>query len=146
MVDKITKRFGDNRAAYFRELFTENSCGGQKTVTEEYRREGHTRYMKRATELGMTYSLCYEYTHLPDGSWKSMGPEFLTADQCHGHRVPMYVREDHGLPFEALEICPPSGCLTCAEGSDGGKVPCGSTLLGEAKALKLKDLRADPFD
>lgn len=144
MVERITRRFGDNRAAAFRDLFTENSCGGQKTVTEEYRREGHTRYMRRATELGMTYSLCYEYTHRPDGSWASMGPEFITSDQCHGHRVPMHVRPGPGRSFEPLDECPPSGCLSCAD--DNGGVPrCGSELLGSAKALRIADLRRDPF-
>ncbi len=143
MVERITKKFGGNRAAAFRELFVENSCGGQKTITEEYRREGHTRYQRRATELGMTYSLCYEYTKV-SGAWHSMGPEFITSDQCHGHRVPMHVRPALGRSFEPLEECPPSGCLSCADKNNG--VPrCGSELLGSAKALRLPDLRRDPF-
>jgi hypothetical protein len=143
MVERINKRFGDNRGAAFRELFVENSCGGQRTVTEEYRREGHTRYRARATELGMTYSLCYEYTK-KDGVWASMGSEFITSDQCHGHRVPMHVRPGPGRSFAALGECPPSGCLSCAD--DNAGVPrCGSSLLGSAKALRLPDLRRDPF-
>jgi DNA repair photolyase len=141
MVERITKRFGENRAAEFRELFSENSCGGQKTITEEYRREGHTRYRAQATRLGMTYALCYEYTRRPDGTWASMGGEFLTADQCHGHRVPMHLRGADGL-FAPMEVCPPSGCLTCASDNDGPR--CGSSLLGQAKALRLPDLRKDP--
>jgi DNA repair photolyase len=142
MVERITKRFGENRAASFRDLFTENCSGGQKTITEEYRREGHTRYRALATRLGMTYALCYEYTK-KDGKWVSMGPEFLTADQCHGHRVPMHVRQGDG--FAPLGVCPPSGCLTCADTTDDGKGQCGSELLGSAKALRLPDLRK-PFD
>lgn len=141
MVDRITKRFGGNRAAAFRDLFVENCAGGQKTITEEYRREGHTRYRKRATELGMTYSLCYEYTKRPDGSWASMGSEFITSDQCHGHRVPMYTRAESGA-FAPLAACPPSGCLSCADAT--GKSACGSELLGSAKALRIADLRRDP--
>lgn len=142
MVERITKRFGDNRAAAFRELFTENCAGAQKTIQEEYRREGHTRYRKKATEVGMTYSLCYEYTK-KSGEWKSMGPEFITSDQCHGHRVPMHVRNSEGL-FAALGECPPSGCLSCAD-DNAGKARCGSDLLGSAKALRIADLRRDPF-
>ena len=143
MVERINKRFGDNRGTAFRELFVENSCGGQRTITEEYRREGHTRYRRRATELGMTYSLCYEYTKR-DGKWASMGPEFITSDQCHGHRVPMHVRPAQGRAFTALGECPPSGCLTCSD--DNAGVPrCGSELLGEARALRIADLRRDPF-
>lgn len=143
MVERITKRFGDNRAAAFRDLFTENSCGGQKTITEEYRREGHTRYRARATELGMTYSLCYEYTKA-SGQWKSMGPEFITSDQCHGQRVPMHVRAEPSAPFSPLGVCPPSGCLSCADDTPDGKGKCGSELLGEARALRLSDMRRDP--
>lgn len=142
MVDRITRRFGDNRAAAFKELFVENCSGQQKTITEEYRREGHVRYQRKATAVGMTYSLCYEYTK-KDGTWKNMGGEFMTSDQCHGHRVPMHVRV--GDEFTALGACPPSGCLTCADDTDDGKGKCGSELLGSAKALRLPDLRR-PFD
>lgn len=144
MVERVTKRFGDNRAAAFRELFVENSCGGQKTVLEAYRREGHERYRAAATRLGMTYSLCYEYTRRADGTWASMGPEYITSDQCHGHRVPMHTRASAGAPFVALGECPPSGCLSCAD-DHGGKSRCGSELLGQARALRLPDLRRDPM-
>jgi DNA repair photolyase len=142
MVERITKKFGDNRAAAFRDLFVENSCGGQKTIEEGYRREGATRYRAKATKLGMTFSLCYEYTRRPDGIWKSMGPEFLTADQCHGHRVPIHTKGRDSM-FHPLEVCPPSGCLRCAD-TNKGEPRCGSELLGQAKALRLSDLRQDP--
>jgi DNA repair photolyase len=140
MVQKVIKRFGENRAAKFVELFTENSCGGQKTIQEDYRREGHERYRAKCQSLGLTSSLCYEYTKR-SGEWRSMGPEFLTADQCHGHRVPMF--QKRGDRFAEMEVCPPSGCLTCADKT--GKPACGSDLLGEAKALRLADFRRDPW-
>lgn len=143
LVERIGKKFPGKRVERFKELFTENSCGGQKTIAEWYRREGHARYQRKATDLGMTYSLCYEYTRKPSGRWVSMGPEFLTADQCHGHRVPMHVRK--GDRFEALEVCPEHGCLRCADAHDEGETPCGSELLGEAKALRMSDMRRDPF-
>lgn len=142
MVGKMVKAFGDNRAAAFRELFVENSAGQQKTITEEYRREAHGRFMRKCQSVGMTSALCFEYTK-KSGEWRSMGPEFLTADQCHGHRVPMHVRQ--GEAFVPLGVCPPSGCLTCADTTDDGKGQCGSELLGQAKALRLPDLRK-PFD
>lgn len=146
MVDRITKRFGDNRAAAFRELFTENSCGGQKTVHRDYRLEGIARYQRKATALGMTYSLCYEYDKGPDGEWRSIGGDWKTSDQCHGHRVPMFTRRratgDTGKPmlFREVAECPPSGCLTCA--SDNGGAPrCGNELFGKAKALRAADFK-----
>lgn len=142
MVERITKKFGDNRSAAFRDLFVENSCGAQKTIVEEYRREGHTRYQRKATELGMTYALCYEYTKRT-GTWRSMGPEFLTSDQCHGHRVPFFTKSDSEAKFRELAVCPPSGCLRCADNNDG-EAKCGSELLGSAKALVLSDFKKDP--
>lgn len=137
MVDRIAAKFPGKPADIFASLFTENQCGGQKTVVESYRREGHNLYRERATKLGMTYSLCYEYTRGEDMRWRSMGPEFLTADQCHGHRVPMHERKgDH---FEAMEICPASGCLHCGDGHTESL--CGSDILTSAPALKLTHLR-----
>jgi hypothetical protein len=139
MVERIAKKFPGKRSDEFRELFTENQCGGQKTVREDYRREGHERYQRKATALGMTYSLCYEYTH-KTGAWHSMGPEFLTADQCHGHRVPMFqkVLGNDNL-FAEMEVCPPSGCLRCGDGHEESL--CGSEVLTAAKALRLPDFR-----
>lgn len=52
MVERMEKRFGANRAASFKELFVENNAGQQKTIVEGYRREGHERYRKKATECG----------------------------------------------------------------------------------------------
>lgn len=142
LVNSLTRKFGDNRVARFRELFTEKQAGAQTTITEEYRREGHTRYMKKATECGMTFSLCYEYTR-KDGRWRSMGPEFITSEQCHGKRVPWFTRI--GDRFAPLGACPPSGCLSCADDTVDGKGKCGSSVLGEARALRSADFRR-PFD
>jgi DNA repair photolyase len=144
MIEKITKGFGANRAAEFRDLFSENSAGQQKTVREEYRMEGHRRYRAVADRLGLTYATCFEYSRNADGTHRSVGRDFLTADTCHGHRVPFHVRRAPGSPFEPLEECPPSGCLSCAD-DNGGEARCGSELLGKALALKLGDLRADPY-
>jgi DNA repair photolyase len=140
MVERITKRFGDNRAAAFRELFVENQCGAQRTVSREYRLEAHRRYQAKATAVGLTYATCYEYDKGPDGQWRSIGGDFLTGDQCHGHRVPMFTRRDLSQPFREVEECPPSGCLTCTDGN-GGKPRCGSELFGSAKALRMPDLK-----
>jgi hypothetical protein len=70
----------------------------------------------------------------------SIGGDFLTADQCHGHRVPMFTRRELDQPFREVEECPPTGCLACAD-NNGGKPRCGSELFGQAKALRLPDLR-----
>jgi DNA repair photolyase len=137
MVERISKRFGDNRGAAFRDLFVENSCGGQKTVTEEYRREAFVKYRDKCNAVGVTMGLCYEYTK-QSGEWHSMGAEFLTADQCHGQRVPMFTRPFPELPFSEITACPPSGCLTCAS-DNGGEARCGDEDMGKARARRGSD-------
>ena len=63
-----------------------------------------------------------------------MGARYLTADQCHGHRVPMYTRESVHDRFRPIEACPPSGCLTCSDQFPKG-VPCRNDTLAAAPAL-----------
>lgn len=140
MVERIEKRFGGNRAGVFRSLFQENSAGAQKTIVEEYRMEAHRLYQKWATELGMTYATCYEYRKDPERGWISVGPEFTTADQCHGKRVPMFTRLSTDTPFFEVEECAPTGCLLCAD-NNNGKPRCGSELFGQAKALRMADFK-----
>lgn len=146
MVERMKKRFGDNRAALFEELFQENSAGAQKTVVAEYRLEAHALYQKWATELGMTYATCYEYKK-EDGKWRSVGLDFLTADQCHGKKVPMFTRLDTAVPFSEVAECAPTGCLHCADKSPDGKTgACGSIKFGSAPALRLSDLKESVYD
>lgn len=139
MVAKITQKFGDNRAAAFRDLFVENSCGAQRTIHRDYRLEGIRRYQRKATQLGLTFSLCYEYDKGADGKWRSIGKDWHTSEQCHGHRVPLYVRT--GDRFNPLSVCPPSGCLHCAEDAPDEKPRCGSELFAQAKDLTISDFR-----
>lgn len=151
MVERIKKRFGENRGKFFESLFTDN-MGGQRTVDEQWRLDAHRRLQAKATKVGMTYSTCYEYMYTdraPDGTLlskktRSIGPDFLTADQCHGHRVPMYTRLDTAVPFAEVAECPPSGCLSC--GDTSGKGACGSSLFGAAKANRLPDFKKSVYD
>ena len=146
MVERIIKRFGEERGNAFRDLFSDN-IGGQRTIVEDYRMEGHRRYSAKAAAVGLTYATCYEYVYErdPDGNilskrGYSIGKQFLTADQCHGHRVPMFTRTDLAQPFVEVEECPPTGCLACAD-DNNGEPRCGSALFGSAKALRLPDFR-----
>lgn len=146
MVERMKQRFGDNRAALFEELFVDN-IANQRTVTEEYRLEGHRRYQAQATRCGITYATCYEYAYErnSDGvtlnkTGRSVGGDFLTADQCHGQRVPLFTRASLDQPFSEVKDCPPQGCLTCGD-KTGGVGACGSTLFGAANALRMKDYK-----
>lgn len=154
MVERIKKRFGDNRGGVFESLFVDN-MGGQKCVEEEWRMEAHRRLQPYATKLGMTYSTCYEYEYinrdpetgaLLNKQTRSIGPQFITSDQCHGHRVPMFTRLDTAVPFSEVAECPPSGCLSCGDKSPEGRGACGSLVFGAAKANRLPDLRKSAYD
>lgn len=156
MVERIVSRFGEERGSKFRDLFTCN-IGIQKTVDEHYRLEAHPRYRRAATRLGLTYATCYEYKYERDPVTQeiknkrgiSIGREFATSDQCHGHRVPMFTRDDLAGPFREVAECPPSGCLYCASENvvDGVAKPrCGSELFGAAKALRMPDLRRGVYE
>lgn len=148
LVWQMKKRFGDERGGRFEALFDCN-IGGVRTINEEYRKRALDLYSVECKKAGVTMSLCYEYEfeRNADGSvvrsrGVSMGPKYMTSDQCHGHRVPMYSRENLADPFKPMEVCPPSGCLTCGDQHGGDdKVPCGSPLLGSAPALEPKNYR-----
>jgi DNA repair photolyase len=144
MIERLAKRFGAARAAKFTELFSENQAGAQKTITQPYRIEGHQLYKQWATELGMTYSTCYEYRRGIPGNgepgWVSVGREYTTADQCHGQRVPMYTRKSIHDRFVEVAECAPTGCLYCAD-DNGGQARCGSDEWGAARALRAADYK-----
>lgn len=145
MINRIKQRFGDNRGSMFEGLFTQN-IGGQKTVEEAYRLEGHKLYRAAADAAGITYSTCYEYKRGnaveggSDSVGVSVGPEFMSSDQCHGKRVPMFSRMFVENKFTEVEECPPSGCLTCGP-DNGGEPRCGNETFGAAKALRVTDYR-----
>lgn len=152
MIERMRKRFPGKEADEFEALFTQN-IGGQRTIAEEYRMQGHELYRRTATRVGMTYATCYEYKYQRDATGEivnkvgvSVGSDFLTADQCHGQRVPMFTRRELDQPFAEVKECPPSGCLTCAKGPDPADVPCGSALFGAAKALRFADFRKGIYD
>jgi DNA repair photolyase len=154
MVERVHKRFdriNPEGAKQFAELFCEN-IGGQRTIAEEYRMEAHPRYMKKATECGMTYAVCYEYKYernqlgqIVNKTGISIGRDFITADQCHGQRVPMYSRRTLTEKFAPVPECPPVGCLHCADDNEG-EAKCGSNLFGAAKALRGKDFKVSVWD
>jgi len=139
LVSRMIRVFG-KRGKQFERLFNQN-IGGQRTVDEDYRIRAHKRLRAAARRLGLTYGLCYEYCSTGKGEpLASLGPRFTTAAQCHGPAVPVYRRHSLDEPFQPLDCCPPSGCLYCVE-HEGDVPPCGDTLMGEARKLRLKDLQ-----
>ena len=147
LINQMERRFPE-RAGEFKRLFTQN-IGGVKTIDEDYRIAGHDRFLQETKKAGVTMALCYEYKYERDAEGNpknktgvSMGGDYLTADQCHGWRVPVFERSPEeiaaGAKFRPIEACPPSGCLTC--GDVFKKVPCGIEKLGHAPAWEPKDM------
>jgi len=140
------KRLFPDRWERFAELWCEN-IGNVRNIRESYRVESLNLY-KHACEMnGVTMSLCFEFCYerdaagnIMDKTGVNMGPRFLTADQCHGQRVPIHIK--HEGRFVPWDVCPPSGCLYCREAC-GSDIPCGVPYLAEAHALKPEDYRRE---
>lgn len=146
MVARMKKVFGEERGAEFEKLFNCN-IGSERTVDETYRLKAHKMLQAAATRNGLTYATCYEYKYERDAQGKiknktgiSIGREYTTADQCHGHKVPVYSRDTADELFHPLDECPPSGCLYCAS-ENNGEPRCGDQIAGEGRALRLVELK-----
>tara|TARA_R110000824_G_scaffold120382_3_gene275608 strand:- start:698 stop:2269 length:1572 start_codon:yes stop_codon:yes gene_type:complete len=138
---------GLDRGDLFDALFSE-VIGGMYTIQETYRKAALDIFSVHCKKAGVTMALCYEYEYRRDAEGNiidktgvSMGGRYLTADQCHGHRVPMFGRNGPDEPWQEIEGCPPSGCLTCSD-THGGEdnVPCDNPVLATANALKPSHL------
>lgn len=132
MIAKMNKIFGAERGGIFQSYFTEMT-GGVRTISQNTRLEWLRALKTKVAEAGLTMGLCYEYDHATN---QSIGPDFCTADQCHGKRTPIHIKNAAGI-FEPWEGCPPSGCLYCKETM--GAPPCGSSFLQRATALQSAD-------
>lgn len=157
MIKQIRVRFR-GRADKFEALFTQN-IGGVKSVDEDYRKEGLMMFWKECKKAKITMSLCYEYEYERNkkgevinkvgrsmGMADQKGQSFISADQCHGHRVPVYSRKDTMDKFKPIEACPTTGCLHCADDSGGEKkVPCGNELLAFAPAWTPEMLKQPAY-
>lgn len=146
MVEKMIRKFG-KRGEKFGALFTDNQ-GGERVIQEAYRLDAHKQLSEHASAIGLTYATCYEYRYERDEHGNitskrgiSIGREFTTADQCHGHKVPMFTRNSSSEMFREVEECPPSGCMYCASENDD-QPRCGDELAGAAPALRFADMKA----
>ena len=115
---------------------------------ETYRLKAHRVLSSYAKRFGLTYATCYEYKYERDDNGNilsktgiSIGREFTTAPQCHGHKVPVYSRNSADEMFRPVDECPDTGCLYCASESDDGQPRCGDKIAGEGRALRFVDLK-----
>lgn len=146
MVDNMKKRWAkDGRGEKFDQLFTQ-TIGGFYTIDEDYRKLALERFSRECKKAGVTMALCYEYEYERDAKGNilsktgvSMGHRYLTADQCHGHRVPVFSRDTVEEPWKEIKGCPPAGCLTCQD-IFPKETPCHNDFLASAPAWKPADL------
>lgn len=143
LVRRYTKIFPE-RVELFASNFNE-TIGGMRTINEKTRLQCLDLFKIACAKAGVTMGLCYEYGFGRDAAGNvtnkagvSLGREYCTADQCHGKRTPLHIKNNEGL-FEPFEACPPSGCLYCQETCGQETAPCGSQILFEAKALGSAD-------
>jgi len=136
-IEKLGKRFPKERVDLFKRVYTQR-IGGVLTVSEAIRRKFFDRMMGLTKDLGITMSLCYEYTTQgPCKAGNSMLPEYTTADQCHGRAIPVFYRENLEDTFKPFPGCY-GACLYCKE---KGTQACHNDTLLEAKALRYPDIR-----
>lgn len=153
MVQGMRERFhdadgggGNTRVDLFDYLFSE-IIGGFYTIKEDYRKAALDLFADECKRAGVTMATCYEYEYgrnakgeIINKTGTSMGSKYLTADQCHGHRVPMFTRDSTDDPWKEIKGCPPSGCLTCQDDRPNREVACHNPLLASAPALTPGDL------
>jgi hypothetical protein len=149
LVKIMAQTFGKRGEAFGR-LFTCN-IGGQATVDESYRLEALDGFKCECKSAKVTMATCYEFAFERNSSGQiinhtgvSVGRKYLTADQCHGHRVPLFTRVDGR--FQEVKECPDIGCLYCADDAPDGKPPCGSEFYGSASAWVLSDLKIGVYE
>lgn len=150
LINVMTTQFGKERGRKFEELFTCN-IGHQATIDESYRLAALDLFSKECKKAKVTMATCYEFKFERTDRGKivnhvgvSIGKDYLTADQCHGHRVPMFTRRFTESPFTEVEECPPSGCLSCGDDNNGVGA-CGSEFMASAKALEFPDFKTSVY-
>lgn len=154
LVRRLREVFGD-RVQVFEDLFVE-TIGGVCNIKEHYRLSAFPHFLRACTKHHLTMSLCFEFMYERDThgaivdhrgivvthpTHPQAHPEYLTADQCHGRRVPMYTRETVDAPWEGVVQCPPSGCLYCEETCGQDEPPCGNSAMFQAGELVAKHFR-----
>lgn len=151
-IEIFERQFGREAGDTLRGLMT-CAIGGQMTIDETYRLDALNLFSRECKKARVTMATCYEYKFERDSVGRilnktgvSVGGEYLTADQCHGHRVPMFTRESLAAPFREVAECPPSGCLVCGSESKDSRGKCGSTIWGQASAHRTPDYKRSVYD
>ena len=135
MVEKL-RSSGLDGVDEFESVFTDR-FGHQCYVRQDLRKAWLDDVLDLTRKLDITMSTCYEYYN--NGmSGASMGPWYVTSDQCHGPAVPVHYRPSPEERFIPLPGCYRKGCLYCAE---RGTQSCRNETLLSAKALQYKDYR-----
>jgi len=152
LIHKVAGRFGRDAADELQSVLN-YTVGSQTTIDLSYRKHALDRFQAECKKAKVTMALCYEYEKVYDpvtggmiSRGVSMNPLYMTSDQCHGKRVPMFTRTSLGKPFREVKECPPSGCLRCADGDPECRGRCGSKLFGAAKALRMGDFKYSVYD
>ncbi|MFQ5906295.1 MAG: radical SAM protein [bacterium] len=130
------KAFGTGKAFDLRRLYSENICG-YLNASISYRKRIFDLLRGECDRRGLSFALCMEFELLDDMP-NGLNREFMSAANCEGIDIPIYVRE--GDRFRPAADCN-GNCLSC------GDAKCGIEDLAMARSedtrrtFKLADYR-----
>jgi hypothetical protein len=133
---KLEKGFGI-RKRMLDHLYTDE-LSGRLHATIEYRRKLFTMMRAICDEHRVTMGLCMEFEFVGGKKVAGLNKMFMTACNCEGLDIPMYLRHGDGKRFEPVEGCD-GNCLQCHVSEI--EPACGIPDLKKASAWKLRDYR-----
>ena len=135
ILNRIKRYFGYNIYQKYLLLYQERI--GYLNAKIDYRKNIFRFLREFCDKKRITFALCMEY-ELKDSKILGLNQEFMTAKNCEGIDIPIYVRKND--KFEPLYNCL-GNCLNCKEARCGIEDLALSRRENTKKAFKLKDYR-----
>ena len=135
VLNRIKKYFGYSIYQKYLSLYKEKI--GYLNAQISYRRNIFKFLKEFCDKKRITFALCMEY-ELKDGEISGLNQEFMSAKNCEGIDVPIYVRKND--KFEPLYNCL-GNCLNCKEALCGIEGLAMAKKKETKKSFRLKDYK-----
>jgi len=135
VLNRIKKYFGYSIYQKYLSLYKEKI--GYLNAKVNYRRSVFEFLREFCDKKKITFALCMEY-ELKDGEIFGLNQEFMSAKNCEGIDIPIYVRKND--KFEPLYNCL-GNCLNCKEALCGIEDLALAKKKDTKKSFKLKDYK-----
>ena len=135
VLNRIKKYFGYSIYQKYLSLYKEKI--GYLNAKVNYRRSVFEFLREFCDKKKITFALCMEY-ELKDGGIFGLNQEFMSAKNCEGIDIPIYVRKND--KFEPLYNCL-GNCLNCKEALCGIEDLALAKKKDTKKSFKLKDYK-----